>query len=105
MKKLLIIAMIIGCTSGFAQNRRSNFTSNSSINTGLGLTLGGIGLTVAGFATPITYTDYTTSGKSTGVTTGRQQLPAYRQIRTYPIVTGITITISGLITLAATGKK
>ncbi len=78
--------------------KRSNYSTENKNTTSLGLTFGGLGFTAAGFLTPSIFTNVNQKGFYTTQVT----LPLYQQGPKFTcIVTGITLTITGLISLAA----
>lgn len=105
MKKLLLTLTLglLFVVSANAQTRHG-YNDNSGFKTGHGITVGGVIFSVAGFMTPPIYTSVYTPNAQSSYYTTQQKLPFIKQgPRAACIVTGITLTCTGLITMM-TGK-
>lgn len=100
MKKIRL-ALLLACMSFLIQaqtNRKVNFSTQDQQLTRVGLTIGGVAFTAAGFLTPPIYTNV----HQQGLYVKQVQLPIYQQgPRLTCMVTGITLTLTGLISLIA----
>lgn len=103
MKNLILILGLFLSLSIKAQTRHG-YSDNSGFKTGHGITVGGVIFSVAGFMTPQNYTYTYTPNSTSSYNYTRQTLPFLKQgPRAACIVTGITLTCTGLITMM-TGK-
>lgn len=101
MKKILLISMfllsfLLNANAQHGKSKSSKFASDSKI--GLGITASGVIFTVAGFVTP---PDYTWVQNNTGSAMGYWKKKPFMEqgSRSMCIVTGITLTLSGAITM------
>lgn len=101
MKKILIILCIFISFICNAQSRKSSYSNETRNTTGVALTLGGGIFTIAGFLTvPITTGQYVSNGPGNSMSVKNTQAPFYQQGPRFGcIVTGVTVTATGLISL------
>lgn len=107
MKKLIIASFLLISMKVSAQSMSRNYSNDENKKTTrIALTLGGVGFTIAGFLTPPIYTGQNTTNPNVQVShfanQKQTQLPFYQQGPRFGcIVTGITLTASGLISMIA----
>lgn len=96
--------MALGKTCNAQYKKSSHHESDHGNNIGLGMVVGGTTITVAGFLTAPDY--YYTNVSSTQVnftSTQVQNKPFFQQgPRTLAICTGVTFTVTGLLTMLMT---
>jgi hypothetical protein len=106
MKKILF-TLVLGLLISFganAQSKRGYRSENSGFKVSHGITLGGVIFSATGFITPPLYTSTPAPNSTSAYNFNNQKLPFYQQgPRAVCIVTGITLTVTGLITML-TGK-
>lgn len=79
---------------------KHTYRETSGFKISHGITIGGVGFTVAGFLTPPIYTSVNNPNSTSSYNTTQQKLPFNKQgPRAASIVTGITLTATGLITM------
>lgn len=102
MKKIITLLAILFTLTTNAQSRKP-MSNEKAGTTGLALTFGGLGFSAAGFLTPpITTGQYVSNGNGATGSTHNTNAPFYQQgPRFGAIVGGVTITLTGLITLIA----
>lgn len=100
-KQLIVIAMILMSMSCYSQNRKS-YSDNNSSKTGLYMTIGGVFFSTAGFLTPANYTSTYSPNNTSNYNFTNHTVPFFQQgPRATCIVAGVTLTFTGLITMAA----
>ena len=103
MKKLLltfIFGLILSLNST-AQSRKS-YSDKSGFKVSHGVTLGGLIFTASGFLTPPLYSSKPNPNSTSSYNTTTYRLPFNQQgPRATCIVTGVTLTCTGLITMLA----
>lgn len=106
MKKILI-TLVLSLILSFgtkAQSGPRGYKESSGFKTSHGLVLGGVIFSAAGFLTPSNYTYVSSPNNTSAYNTQRQSIPFLQQgPKMGCIVTGVTITLTGLITMM-TGK-
>lgn len=92
--------MILASISCYSQQRKTY--SGGSSNLGLCITGGGVAFSIAGFLTPPNYTYVYAPNSTSNYNFQRKSLPFFQQgPRALCIVTGVTLTMTGLITMLA----
>lgn len=100
MKKIIVIIFILLSFKCFSQQRKTYGSPKSDL--GLGLTAGGCAFTAAGFLTLPNYTWAQSNNPNYSYSQTRQSVPFLQQgPRATCIISGITITFTGLITMLA----
>lgn len=104
MKKyVIILALVLVTLVSNAQSRRPTYSNETKQTTGIALTVGGLGFSLAGFLTvPITTGQYVSNGNNVSMSVKNTQAPFYQQGPRFGcIVTGVTVSVTGLISLIA----
>lgn len=106
MKKILFTLMLglLISLGAKAQAKRGYRNESSGFKTGHGITIGGVIFSAAGFLTPSNYTSVSAPNNTSAYNMQRQSVPFWQQgPKMGCIVTGVTLTATGLITML-TGK-
>lgn len=81
---------------------KHGYNDNSGFRTSHGLVIGGVAFSAIGFLTPSNYTYVYAPNNTSSYNMKRQAVPFFQQgPKAACIVTGVTLTITGLISLAA----
>lgn len=102
MKTILFTFLfIIAIASNMNAQSKHGYNDNSGFKTSHGLVIGGVAFSAIGFLTPSNYTYIGVPKNNSAYNTQRQSVPFYQQgPKAACIVTGVTLTITGLITMA-----
>lgn len=104
MKKVLItflfiLSFMLGADAQYNSGHKSSYKDDSGPKIGLCITGAGVAFSVAGFLTPPDYTWVQTSPTTTTAGYWHKKPFMEQGARSMCIVTGVTLTVTGLITM------